>query len=219
MAPELSFNVESTQAVPFAAAPTLAFKLRIEAAEGVPIHSVLLRCQIHLEVTRRRYDADEQSKLFDLFGPPQDWSRTLRNMLWTHSHVSVPGFTGSTVVDLPVPCTYDFNVATVKYFDALKDDDVPLCLLFSGTVFYASGQNTLQVAQIPWEKEATYRFPVRVWREMMDHYHPNTAWLHVHKDVFDRLLEYKRRRALPTWEQTIESLLPPVFGNSDQVVP
>jgi hypothetical protein len=36
---------------------------------------------------------------------------------------------------------------------------------------------------------------------------PNTAWLNLRKDVFDRLLAYKSPRALPTWEQAVESLL------------
>ena len=37
--------------------------------------------------------------------------------------------------------------------------------------------------------------------------YPNTAWLNLRKDVFDRLLAYKSRRGLPTWEQAVESLL------------
>jgi hypothetical protein len=207
--PDLSFRVEGAEAVPFAASPTLALALRIDATEDVAIHSVLLRCQINLEVTRRPYNGREQEKLFELFGRPQDWGRTLRSMLWTHASVSVPGFTGGRTVELPVACTYDFNVAAVKYFDALEDGEIPLCLLFNGTIFYAGGVAALQVAQIPWEKEASYRLPVRVWRELMDRYHPNTAWLDLRKDVFDRLLEYKRQSGHVDWDRTIESLLPP----------
>jgi hypothetical protein len=104
-----------------------------------------------------------------------------------------------------VPCTYDFNVAVTKYFDALDNGEVPLTLLFSGTVFYENG--ALQAAPIPWDREASYRLPVSVWRDMMEHYYPNSAWLCLRKDVFDRLYEYKRRRALATWEQALESLL------------
>lgn len=206
-APQLEFQLEGAEAVPYAAAPLLALKLRIEASPGVSIHSILLRCQVQIEATRRRYGADEQVKLYDLFGKPQDWGRTLRGMMWTTADVSVPGFTGGTVVQLPLPCSYDFNLATVKYFDALQDGHVPLCLLFSGTVFYAGAEGGLQVAQIPWEKEARFQLPVQVWRDVMEHYYPNTAWLSLQKDIFDRLLAYKRQRGLPTWEQTIEHLL------------
>jgi hypothetical protein len=210
--PDLSFQVEGAQAVPFAASPLLAFRLRIATGADQPIHTVALRCQVRIEVARRRYGAQEQAKLLDLFGEPERWGQTLRPMLWTHTSVVVPGFTGSTVVDLPVPCTYDFNVAAAKYFHALEGGEVPLCLLFSGTVFYTAEDGALQVAQIPWEKEATFRLPVRVWQEMMDHYYPNSAWLCLRKDVFDRLYRYKSRRGLPTWEQALESLLPPAEG-------
>ena len=61
--------------------------------------------------------------------------------------------------------------------------------------------------QIPWDREAHYRLPVRVWDEMMEHYYPNGAWLRLRRDVFDRLHRYKMRRGIPTWEQTIESLM------------
>jgi hypothetical protein len=111
-------------------------------------------------------------------------------------------------VDLPVPCSADFNVAAAKYFYALEGGEVPLCLLFSGTIFYAAADGALQVAQIPWEKETDFRLPVRVWQDMMNAYYPKTAWLYLRKDVFDRLYRYKTRRGLPTWEQALDSLLP-----------
>ncbi len=128
-------------------------------------------------------------------------------MLWTHTSLVVPQFTGSTVVDLPVPCTFDFNVAATKYFYALEDGEVPLCLLFSGTIFYVNDEGFLQVSQISWEKEANYRLPVQVWKEMMAHYYPNIAWLCLNQDVFDRLYQYKSHRGLPTWEQALTTLL------------
>ena len=33
----------------------------------------------------------------------------------------------------------------------------------------------LQVAQIPWDREAAFRLPVRVWKEMMEQYYPNNS--------------------------------------------
>ncbi len=206
--PDLSFGVDSAAAVTYAAAPLLAFKLRVtNAAADEPIHTVALRCQIQIEAARRRYDGDDREGLRDLFGEPEQWSRTVRTMLWTHASVVVPSFTGSRVVDLPVPCTYDFNVAAAKYFYALEGGEVPLSLLFSGTVFYAADGGALQVAQIPWDREVAYRLPVRVWREMMDHYYPNSAWISLRRDVFDQLYRYKIRQGLPTWEGAMERLL------------
>lgn len=206
--PDLSFQVEGAEAVAFAASPLLAFKLRVASADAEElIRSVALNCQIQIESTRRKYAAGEQERLLDLFGEPERWGRTLRAMLWTHASISVPPFQGSTLVDLPVPCTFDFNVAAAKYFAALEDGEVPLNLMFSGTVFYETSDETLQVEQIPWDREAKYRLPVRVWKEMMDIYYPNSAWLCLRRDVFDRLSQYKMRRGIPTWEQALERLL------------
>lgn len=208
--PDLNFQVEGAIAVPYAAAPQLAFKLHItNTLTHEPIQAVALRCQIQIEAQRRRYVEADHARLLDLFGEPERWSTTLRSMLWTHTNVGVPPFTGNTHVDLPVPCTYDFNVAATKYFYALTEGEVPITLLFSGTVFYEAADGSLQVDQISWEKEATFRLPVRVWQDMMDLYYPNSAWLRLHRDVFDRLYRYKIDQGLPTWEQALERLLPP----------
>jgi hypothetical protein len=83
---------------------------------------------------------------------------------------------------------------------------LPTTVLFSGTVFYG-GVMGLQVSQIPWDRDANYRVPVRVWRQMMDLYYPNTAWIALRRDVFDRLYEFKSRYGIPTWEQTVERML------------
>jgi hypothetical protein len=189
--------------------PILTFKLKIDQADGqTPIHTVALRCQIRIEPARHKYTSEQQDRLLDLFGLASQWSQTLRPMLWTHASAMVPAFVQSTVADLPVPCTYDFNVAATKYFDALGDDgEIPLCLLFSGTIFYESDGGALQTAPISWEKEATSRLPARIWREMMDQHHPNTVWLSMGKETFDRLRRFKTRAGHPTWERAINELL------------
>jgi hypothetical protein len=206
--PDLNFQVETAEAARFAAAPLLVFKLRIDNADAAEtIHSVALRCQIQIEPAKRRYTGSEQDRLLDLFGEPERWGQTLRGMLWTHASVVVPPFNETAVVELPVPCTFDFNVAAAKYFAGLDDGEVPLCLQFSGTAFYETDAG-LQVAQISWDKETRFRLPVLTWREMMDIYYPNSVWLNLRRDVFDRLNLYKMRRGMTTWEQALESLLP-----------
>jgi hypothetical protein len=120
--------------------------------------------------------------------------------------VIVPGFTGSANVELQVPCTFDFNVAAMKYFQGLEEGEIPLCFQFSGTVFYQGG-GSLQVAPVSWDKEAKFRLPVDAWKQMMDLYYPNCAWLCLGRDVFERLHEYKLRNGIPTWEQMLEGLL------------
>jgi hypothetical protein len=206
--PDLNFSVEGAAPIPFAAAPTLAFKLRITNAVPVErIQNILLACQIQIESTRRRYTPEEQGHLLDLFGEPARWTRTLRAMLWTHANAMVPPFDGEIVADLLVPCTFDFNVAATKYFSGLEQGEVPLNLLFSGTVFFAGEEGALSATRIPWTKEAQYRLPVSVWKEMMDLYYPKRAWVCLERDAFDRLHEYKRRRGIPTFEQTVVELV------------
>src|SRR5581483_3886286 len=115
------FQVEGAEPERFAAAPLLLFKLRVMEADTppTPIHSIVLRCQVRIEPARRRYTAAERERLLDLFGTPERWGQTLRPLLWTHVSAVVPPFTGSSVVDLAVPCAYDFSLAATKYFDAL----------------------------------------------------------------------------------------------------
>jgi Family of unknown function (DUF6084) len=207
--PELSFKVQQAGMVPFAASPTIAFQLHVaNVPADQAIHTIALNCQIQIEVTRRRYTPEEQQQMLDLFGEPDRWSQTLRSLLWTNVSAVLPGFRSSTQADLRVPCTFDFNVAATKYFAGLGAGDVPLNMLFSGTVFYADGEGLLQVAPISWDQEAKFRLPLQVWQEMMQAYYPNGAWLHVRRDVFDRLYRYKMQRGIPSWEQALESVLP-----------
>lgn len=206
--PDLSFRVGSAEAVPFAATPLLSFEVDIEnATPEETIHTIALRAQIRIDATRRRYDGDEKGRLLDLFGEPDRWSRTLQSLLWTHTSVIVPAFTGGTRAGLQVPCTFDFNVAATKYFAGVSEGDIPLSLLFSGTVFYASPGAELQAAPISWDKEAQFRLPVQTWRAMMDLYYPNTAWLALRRDVFERVNEYKTRHGIPSWEAALSRLL------------
>jgi hypothetical protein len=205
--PDLEFKLEGAEVADFAAVPSLVFKLRIENLEDEPVRSVALNTQIRIAATGRHYEAAEQERLLELFGEPSRWKDTLRSLLWTHTVLQVPRFSGSTVVDMPVACTYDLEVVAAKYFYALEDGEIPLEFLFSGTIFYAGEDGRLQTTRISWEKEAEFRLPVRLWKEMMDQYFPNSAWVRLRKDAFDQLYDYKVRKGLPTWEATVEALL------------
>lgn len=205
--PDLSFEVVDAEVLPFAAVPSLLFKLRVENLEKEPIRSVSLNTQIRISAAQRHYKAAEQERLLEVFGEASRWKDTLRSLLWTHTVLQVPPFSGSAVVEMPVPCTYDLEVIAAKYFHALEDGEVPLEFLFSGTVFYAGDGGRLQVERISWEKEAAFRLEVRLWKEMMDHYFPNSAWIRLRRDAFDLLYDYKVRRGLPTWEAAVEALV------------
>lgn len=211
--PDLSFQVQGGEPVRYAAEPLLALKLRVTnvPADEV-IHSISLRCQIQIEAPGRLYAQREEESLRDLFGERARWGQTLKKFLWTHVNAMVPPFSGSVVVDLPVVCTYDLAVAATKYFHALEGGLVPLSLLFSGTVFYRDAAGLLQVAQIPWTAETSYRLPVGVWQETMDLYFPNTGFLVLRRDVLDRLYRHRMKLSLPSWEHVIDALLPPEEG-------
>src|SRR6476660_3507948 len=110
--PELRFQIEGADVVPFAATPMLGFRLKItNAIAGEAIHSVLVQAQVRIEPSRRRYSDAEEQRLIELFGPRDRWDKTQKSMLWTHTAVTVPSFREMVNVELPVPCTYDFNVA------------------------------------------------------------------------------------------------------------
>jgi hypothetical protein len=207
-APDLNFEIVGAEAPNFAAQPTLVCKLRVTNPDrDTPIHSVALHCQIQLEVTRRRYNPAEKARLLDVFDEPQRWGDTLRSQLWTHANTTIPQFSGECLTDLPIACTYDFEVVSTKYFDALEDGEIPLLFLFSGTVFYTNEAGDLQAGRIAWEKEASYNLPVSIWRTMIERYYPNSAWVRLHKDVFDQLYAFKATRKLTTWDEVVTRLL------------
>jgi hypothetical protein len=206
--PDLSFAVEEIRPAAHAVIPTLMVRLRL--ANSTPndrIQHVALQTQVQIEPVLRNYVPEEQTRLRDLFGDPSRWSDTLKTMLWAHVNVIVPGFDDSMHFDLPLPCTFDFNVAATKYFAGLEGGEVPLRFLFTGTIFYRSPEGELQIAQIPWDREARFRLSVDTWHRMMALYYPDTAWLCLPRNVFARLYEYKVRRGLPTLEGAMSEIL------------
>lgn len=204
---DLHFTVEDVKVERFAAAPTLIFKLHIAEATAAALQNVQLLCQLRIEATRRRYAPEERERLADLFGETHRWEDTLRGMLWTHVALQVPAFDGECSADLPVPCSFDFNVAATKYFYGLEGGEVPLTFLLSGTVFYRDADGFLQMAQIPWSKEAEYRLPVRIWQEMMDIHYPGSTWLRVDRELFEEIYRFKRVKGFTNWDETLRALL------------
>lgn len=205
---DLDFAVVSARVEPDAASPLLVFKLKVtNKTQATPVQNLMLNCQIRIEPTRRRYGTNDHDRLMDLFGEPERWGQTLQGFLWVHTTASTPPFIDDCTIDLPVPCSYDFNIAATKYFYGLDDGEAPLLLLFSGSVFYLDDDGELQAEQIPWSKEASFRLPVKIWQSMMDHYYPDSAWLRLRRDVFEQLYRYKRHKGLPTFELALQALL------------
>lgn len=206
--PDLSFRIGEVSAMPYCAVPTIAARLHIaNASAGQPIHSLSLNCQVQIQPLGRAYTASEESRLLDLFGERERWATTMKPLLWTNSAVRVPGFECETAVDLPLPCTMDFDVAATKYFYGLDAGRISISVLFSGSIFYAGESGTLQVAQVPWDLEARFHLPVGIWKQAIDAHYPNMNWLRLPKQTFARLYHYKVQRGIPSWERTMERLL------------
>ncbi len=160
---ELDFTVDGARSVPV---PAVTFRLNIRAADSTSIHSIDLRCQVRVQPARRRYTPAEQSALVDLFGTPDRWGKTVRDLVWASASAAVPPFEGSTTVELSVRCGRDPNHGATRYLDALEGGDAPLIFLFSGTIFYEAVGIGEQVGLIPWDREARYRMPIAVWKDL-----------------------------------------------------
>jgi hypothetical protein len=203
---ELVFDCIGAHADKYAVTPSMSLTLRIAETSGQKVEAIALRCQIRIEPTRRHYTDAEAERLNDLFGDTQRWADTLKPLQFTTVSVMVPGFTGSVDLDLPVMLSYDLEIGSTRYFAGLEGGEIPLLLLFSGTVF-TTVDGRMQAQQVPWSKEASYRLPVSLWREAIDMHFPNSAWIRMSLQTLDELQRFKTRQALPTWDATLAALL------------
>ena len=199
----LEFNILDGRPETHAAVPSLAFRLRIQSP--MPVHAVLLHCRVQIEPRRRSHSPAEQERLAGMFGEPSRWPDTLQPLVWTRTTLSVPSFDESAELDVPVPCTYDFDVVSAAYLQSIEAGEIPLLFLFSGTVF-AKTVHGFAVEQIAWDKEASYRMPVQVWRALMESYFPGTTWIRLRHETLDTLQRFRARRGLLSWDETIDAL-------------
>jgi len=202
----LDFEVLGAHAQNYAAVPTIMFTIRITEASGYYVHACALRAQIMIEPQKRNYNSTEHERLYELFDAPKRWGDTLKPFLWTHTGIVVARFDGTTEIELPMVCTYDFEVAGNKYLHSVRDGDIPLQFLFSGT-FFTNGDNGFAAEPVGWNKDRAFKMPAKVWHDAMDMYFPNSGWIRARKETIDQLTKYKVSKALPTWEDAIEALL------------
>ena len=205
-APATAFTVVGIAPEPYAVTPVLIARVAVTDTGADPVHAIALRCQVRIEPLRRSYTEAEAAGVLDLFGPRERWGTTQRNFLWQHSTAMIPGFTGSTQVELPLECTYDLEVVGAKYLHALDDGMVPLQFLFSGTVF-TRGTRGFAVQQVPWDREDHFDMPVAVWQQLMAQHFPDTGWLRLRHDTLTELANYKARWGMLSFEEAIDNLL------------
>ncbi len=202
---ELLFSIVGAEPEPYAASPQLKLRVHVRESSGVPVHAIVLRAQVRIQPQARRYAADEGERLVELFGPAERYGDTLRSLLWTHVSQTVLAFEDETEFDLVIPCSYDFEVAAHKYLSALADGEIPLDVMFSGTVFYR-GDSGISAELVPWNCDARYRLPVAVYRSTMDAFFPGSAWLRIDRATFDELYRFKIAGGFPTWELALARL-------------
>ncbi|MFJ4655125.1 DUF6084 family protein [Nocardia sp. NPDC088792] len=202
----ITFAVLDIKPEAYAVSPILSARVGIAALADDPVHAIALRAQVRIEPNRRPYREDESAGLLDLFGTRDRWRDTQRSFLWMHATTMVPGFTGGTEVDLPLPCTYDLEVAGSKYLHALRDGKVPLLFLFSGTVFF-KGASGFAVQQIPWDRDDRFDMPVTVWQQLVGLHFPHAGWLRLRSETLDALTAYKSEQGLLDYDQTVGDLL------------
>ncbi len=205
--PELAFAVTGVRPMEHAAVPTLVFPLEITRTGGGPVRAVTLTTTLRIAVTRRRYEHTDRLALARLFGQPEQWATSMRPLHWAQLTTAVPPFDDSTRIDLAVPCTREPELAVTAYLDAVRDGEVPLDLLFNGTIFHTDAEGRLRTAQIPWTAEAACRLPAALWHDLTERYFGGTAWLRVSREVYDRLGAHRARRCLTGWDETVEELL------------
>ncbi len=205
--PEPEFAVTGAAHVAFAATPTMLFTASATDPSGVEIQSIALSVQVMLDPAKRGYDSPTRERLGELFGPPASWAPSTSGLPWARVAAAVPGFSGSTIFAIEVPCTYDLEVASAKYFHAVREGVVPLSFHFNGNVFYYGAGGRLQVVPVSWTNTAQYRMPVATWRAMIAEHYPGTGWIRVHEDTLEALNHRRAVRGLPSFDACLTELL------------
>jgi hypothetical protein len=203
----LEFTVMGAEPIEHAATPGVRFHLHIAEPEGREVYTVALSTQIHIDPARRAYDAEERERLVELFGAPDRWGATTHSFQWARVEALVPSFTGSTLFTIELPCTYDLEVASAKYFDSLADGEVPLSFHFNGTVLYRGSEDRLQVVLVPWSCSSRWRMPVDVWRRTIAAHYPGGGWIRLQRETLEQLARRKAERGLHTFDDTVRELL------------
>lgn len=210
--PEPEFWVLGVEAVAHAAAPTLAFRMRVRDRSERPVYTVALTVQIQLEPIQREHDEDTRARLREVFGDSERWGDTARSVLWAKRELLLPSFTGSTSFELQVPCSTDLELATTRYLQALPDGEVPLAFHFNGSVFYSGPDDRLQLTQVPWHTEAQGTLSLATWHEAVG---DRGGLARLSGETFEALGAYREARGLPSLDAAVTELL---AGAREEVV-
>jgi len=204
---EPQFTVLDVESVDHAATPTLRFHLHVTDPAGREVYAIALSTQIQIQPAKRTYDTETHGRLVELFGAPERWAATTHPFQWARIEALVSGFTGATSFPVEVPCTYDLEVASAKYFHGLRDGEVPLTFHFSGMVLYRGERDHLQVVPVPWSCYAEWRMPIEAWRRAMDEQYPGGGWVRLAPETLDRLVAHKSVGGHKTFDDCVSEML------------
>jgi len=203
----LEFAALGAEPIEHSASPGVRFHLHLTEPEGREVYTVALSTQVMIDPARRAYDDADRERLVELFGTPERWGATTHSLQWARVESLVPSFTGQTMLAVEVPCTYDLEVASAKYFDALSGGDVPLSFHFNGTVLYRGEDDRLQVVLVPWSCTARWRMPVDVWRRTIAAHFPGGGWIRLQRETLEALGRRKAEQGHHTFDDTVRDLL------------
>jgi hypothetical protein len=172
-------------------------KVGVRAPDSV-LKALVLRARVQIEPWKRTYDSAAQELLREL--------SVTQPLQWAEAALAIASFAEETTFELPIPCTYDMQVAATKYLTALDGGAIPVRIFFNGTAFRGA-QDGFSAEMLSWDSECDALVPVEVWQGAMDACFGDQAWLRVDRGVFDALSRYRVRHALNDWEKTFEHLL------------
>lgn len=210
--PDPEFEVIGAAPLARAAVPTVTYRIRATDGSGMRVQTIALRALIIIEPAKRSYVDAERERLVELFGEPQRWAATTDSFRWTQADVLVPEFRDSVEFEIAVPCSYDLELISAKYFAGLEGGEVPLRFDLNGSVFYEEADGRHQVIPLPWDRSTRFAMPHEVWSQAIAAQYPFRSWVPLDRETVDRLAALKAADGAPTYDAVVSKLLDAVPG-------
>ena len=200
----LEFTILGAEPIEYAATPGVRFHLHVTEPEGREVYTIALSSQIHIDPARRSYDDATRERLVELFGAPERWGATTHPFQWARIESLVPSFTGSTAFTVEVPCTYDLEVASAKYFDvAARRRRAAHASTSTGPCSTGRRRSPAGRARALELLGALERCRSTVWRRTIDAHYPGGGWVRLQQDTLEALAARKAERGEHSFDATV----------------
>lgn len=201
----LEFTALEANAETRAASPAIRLRFRLRA-EGEPVDALALRARIQIEPALRDYAPDEIPPLEALLGEKRRGARWNAPLQWCEVSTVLGQFERELEFELVLPCTFDAQIVSSRYFAALTSGMIPVHIFFNGTIFRGS-PGGFSVEMLPWNLDCAAEIPLQTWQAAMDACFPGQAWIRIDRATFDALSRVRRDYATGGWDATFEYLL------------